>query len=82
MHCNGKCYLNKQLKKAGQQETSTSSHPSSLLKFKSIDPYILTIQTWNVQRNLLFTINLLGNNNFLDLSTGHRFPLLQPPDFI
>ncbi|WP_264521341.1 hypothetical protein [Flavobacterium sp. N1994] len=40
MHCNGKCVLYRQLKKAADEEAENNKFPVSVLKIKNLDTFI------------------------------------------
>ena len=47
MHCNGKCQLYKELKKAAVEEAENNKLPVAVLKLKTLDTFIETHSEWN-----------------------------------
>lgn len=82
MHCDGKCYLNKQLKKVEEKETDKNSFPNSILKLKSVDNFVIEIAEWNLNSNPILFIKNSFKTSFFTLLTGHQNSLFQPPEFI
>ena len=46
MHCNGKCQLYRQLKKAADEEAENNKLPLAVLKIKTLDTFIETTSQW------------------------------------
>jgi hypothetical protein len=79
MHCNGKCVLYRQLKKAADEEAENNKFPVSVLKIKNLDTFIeiptIVLPTPMVvskQRNTFSEYTASPLNGFL-------ITLLKPP---
>ena len=48
MHCKGKCYLYRKLKKAADEEATNNKIPQNILKLKGIDECALSDSFWNL----------------------------------
>jgi hypothetical protein len=46
MHCNGKCQLYRELKKAADEEAENNKLPVAVLKLKSLDTFIEITAVW------------------------------------
>ena len=79
LHCNGKCYLYKQLLKA-QQESAEKKLPIGLLKLKTTSLFIVDTIDWNFTLNPFFRI--LSNFATLQSSpkSGYYLSLPKPPN--
>ena len=77
MHCNGKCYLKKQLNKA--TDNQQREIPASFYQQKLIDNFIVE----NIYRHL-FAVRVAGHASLRYtsgiLAAGYYQSLLQPPD--
>lgn len=82
MHCNGKCYLYKQLKKAEEAENAKNSLPTSIPKFKSIDNFVFQNYDWKPYFTLVTAIQNTNANYSSNLLIGHQNSLFRPPKFI
>ena len=82
MHCNGKCYLYKQLKKAEEEENAKNSLPNAIPKFKLVDNFIAQ----NQDLNIVFTLLSMQKPQFTDYSSnvliGYGNSIFRPPEFI
>lgn len=82
MHCNGKCYLYKQLKKAEEEEKTKNSLPNAIPKFKLVDNFIAQNQDWKI----VFTLLSIQKLQFIDYSSnlliGFENSIFRPPKFI
>lgn len=47
MHCNGKCQLYQELKKAADEEAANNKLPLAVLKLKTLDTFIEIPSQWN-----------------------------------
>lgn len=47
MHCNGKCQLYRQLKKAADEEAENNKLPLAVLKIKTLDTFIENNSQWS-----------------------------------
>ncbi len=80
MHCNGKCYLTKQLKQA-EENNDISGFPMELLKLKYSEDFL--IQNIKVYKKYTES-NLKPYTSFyytLFLSIGYLTSFFQPPEF-
>lgn len=82
MHCNGKCYLYKQLKKAEEIENQKNSLPNSIPKFKSVDNFIIENHDWKTNFSLVRTFKKKHLNYSFTLLIGIQNSLFRPPEFI
>lgn len=82
MNCNGKCYLNKQLKKADDTENDKKSIPNAILKLKSVDLFVLQNHYWNFGNYLFASDKSTPIYRSLNLLTGYQNSLFRPPKFI
>lgn len=80
MCCKGKCYLNKQLKKADEGESDSKTIPSCILKLKFIEAFIIQNDIcllMNSPCKQVFACSRLSN----PLPGYHNLPF-RPPRFI
>jgi hypothetical protein len=79
MHCNGKCFLYRELKKAADAEAQNNKIPEAVLKLKLIDYCIVATTDW--QWNALIDSTVTTFFAFPDstLLPGHSTSLLKPP---
>ncbi|MCF6132170.1 hypothetical protein [Flavobacterium wongokense] len=82
MHCNGKCQLYRQLKKAADEEAANNKLPMAVLKLKPVDSFIEMTTFW--QPNI---IKVLGKKTvFSNYSNsplnGYLTDLLKPPQVL
>lgn len=82
MHCNGKCYLYKQLKKAEEKEAEKNSLPNSIPKFKSVDSFIIENYDWKTNFSLVKTYKQKYVNYSSNLLIGYQNSLFRPPEFV
>jgi hypothetical protein len=79
MHCNGKCYLYRQLKKAADDEAASNKVPLTILKLKGIDDCIVDAMVWQP----IVMNNIIKRNLFkypeTTISNGYNTSLLKPP---
>ena len=79
MHCNGKCQLYRELKKAADEEAENNKLPVAVLKLKTLDTFITVEIEW--QWNILPSI--IPNNAFYATTkpvlSGHSISLFKPP---
>ena len=47
MHCNGKCQLYRELKKAADEETENNKLPTAVLKLKTLDTFVENNSQWS-----------------------------------
>jgi len=82
MHCNGKCYLYRQLKKAADEEAATNRIPATILKLKTIDRFIVATSSWQWRYEMLPTKkdrNIVSETVVLE---GYANALFRPPQAI
>lgn len=80
MHCKGKCYLVKHLKKT--EEKNDSNIPNQILKLKSVDYFLTHCRVYNLSVCFDFYKNKNPSLYFSSLSIGYQNSLFQPPEFI
>jgi hypothetical protein len=79
MHCNGKCYLYRQLKKAAEAEAQNNKIPEAVLKLKTIDYCILAEPFWQWTPFQVLIINRAFNYPNTLVSAGYTTSLFKPP---
>lgn len=81
MHCNGKCYLGKQLNKVEEEKKNQKDIPFTILKLKSLDNFIFQ----GNECRLIAKIFFQKQNSFFRYSQivlpGYRSYPFRPPDF-
>ena len=82
MHCNGKCYLFKQLQKATEKENDKNSLPTSIPKFKSVDNFVIQNYDWNLENQSIILRQPSYKNYSSNLTIGHQNSFFRPPEFI
>lgn len=80
MHCDGKCYLAKQLKKTEEKEASKDNLPSSIMKLKTFDSFIIHRNCLSTEIGLSLLFKKLSENNSCKLLTGFQNPPFHPPE--
>lgn len=79
MHCNGKCQLYRQLKKAADEEAENNKLPLVVLKIKNLDTFIEMNAVWQP----VFTTTSHKENTFSNYipssSHGYLNRQLKPP---
>jgi hypothetical protein len=82
MHCNGKCYLYRKLKKAADEEATNNKIPQNILKLKGIDECVLSDSFWNL--NYYPQIVRKTNSSFSKnmVLQEYYFSLFKPPQAI
>ncbi|MGC4039430.1 MAG: hypothetical protein QM710_01170 [Flavobacterium sp.] len=82
MHCNGKCQLYRELKKAADEEAENNKLPVAVLKLKTFDTFIEMPMLWHPE----ITIAATQSSTFSEYSThplnGCLTKLLRPPQAI
>jgi hypothetical protein len=82
MHCNGKCYLMKQLKTVETPNEGTKNIPSTILKLKTSNPFILSKHYYNLKEAALWNNHdPLWFSGFFLLSKGFLNSIDHPPEF-
>lgn len=83
MHCNGKCYLMKQLKKIEEPKSDDKNLPNSISKLKTIDYFIVTNYDFKLKEfDFLKSHRLVSLHHSFLLSKGYLKSLYRPPEFI
>ena len=80
MHCDGKCYLYKQLKKA--EEKQKSNLPNSIPKLKFVDQFVVVDYKWNIAILPHPFQKKFFSNYSSNLLIGYGNSLFRPPEFI
>ena len=82
MHCNGKCYLKKQLNKIDDSKQNEKELPNLVSKLKSIDNFIMQQETACVTpKIILFSQNKYRKFSQVALLSGHYGTPFHPPQF-
>lgn len=78
MHCNGKCYLSKQLKKLEQKE---QQHNSKINPFSTLQKTVISLNLNKIELPILFVeTNLTANYFYLNSYSKQLYQnLLKPP---
>ncbi len=79
MHCNGKCQLYRQLKKAAEEEAENNKLPIAVLKIKDLDTFIEMETQWQW---ITFPVAITYNDFYTTTKpvlNGHLTALLRPP---
>lgn len=79
MHCNGKCFLYRELKKAADAEAQNNKIPEAVLKLKTIDYCVLADTFWQWNVVALVTHKTLFSSPDVAVLAGHSFVLIKPP---
>jgi len=82
MHCNGKCYLYKQLQKAEEKAKEKSSLPNSIPKFKLVSSFVVENNNWSIGTRIVNLQIPLYSSTSSSLLTGFTKTLFKPPPFI
>lgn len=82
MHCNGKCYLYKQMKQAEEEENTKNSLPNAIPKFKSVDNFVFKKYDWNIGFSLLYFEKTKFTSYYSNLLIGKQNSIFRPPKFI
>lgn len=82
MHCDGKCYLKKELNKVDDSKQDGKDLPNTVLKLTSIDNFIVQQETVCITTKIIF----FSQNNYRKLSgivllPGHYGTPFHPPKF-
>jgi hypothetical protein len=79
MHCNGKCQLYNELKKAADEETENNKLPMAVLKLKTLDTYIESEIAWHW--NVIFVDRPIAvfYNSTESVLNGFSISLFKPP---
>ena len=79
MHCNGKCQLYYQLKKAADEEAENNKLPLAVLKLKQLDIFIVQNTTWQCTEFESAFIKATPTYLATNLKKGHCLSLYKPP---
>ncbi len=82
MCCNGKCYLNKQLKKADDTETDKRKLPNAFLKWKSMDLFVAQNNSWTIGNSLFSCKESRPTYLSSNILSGYHNALFRPPPVI
>ncbi len=82
MHCGGKCYLYKQLKKAEERENEKNSFPNSIPKLKFTDHFIADDYKWNIETLWISVQKTPFSNYSSHVLIGYENSIFRPPPFI
>lgn len=79
MHCNGKCQLYQELKKAADEEAANNKLPIAVLKIKNLDTFIAIPATWQCN-SIPVVISTAGfYTTTATVLSGYSISLLKPP---
>lgn len=84
LHCDGKCYLRKQLAKLEEKSTDKNNIPVSVLNLKTIDDFVLQDDS-NLLKNYFFTSNCkhsISRYSDFNIQKGYKNSVFRPPIFI
>jgi hypothetical protein len=79
MHCNGKCQLYQELKKAADEETANNKLPIAVLKIKSLDTFIETPVVWQLNSIPVAVLSDAFYSTTASVLSGYSLSLLKPP---
>lgn len=79
MHCNGKCALYRELKKAADEEAENNKLPLAVLKLKSIDTFIEITTEWQFNPTIVSDNEFIFQNYSSSPLNGYLNMLLKPP---
>lgn len=79
MHCNGKCQLYRQLKKAADDEAENNKLPLAVLKIKNLDRYIEMTSYWQPKPIVVLKQTNRFANRSLILLNGYSNSQFKPP---
>ena len=79
MHCNGKCYLYRQLKKAADEEAANNKIPVNVLKLKGIDDCVVSAMTWDWSWPVVFQTKSANATPRSVVLSGYTLSLFMPP---
>ena len=82
MHCNGKCYLTKQLEKVEETKQEKSKFPTEIFKYKFVDNFIFQEFQLAYKYDYFSKIKLkIIIPKSFSLSSGYLKDIYQPPKF-
>lgn len=79
MHCNGKCQLYNELKKAADEEAENNKLPVAVLKLKTLDTFIVTESQWNWNLITIQSNAAVFYTSTESLLNGYSISLFKPP---
>ncbi|HNP33528.1 MAG TPA: hypothetical protein PKN96_09570, partial [Flavobacterium sp.] len=79
MHCNGKCQLYRQLKKAADEEAENNRLPMAVLKIKTLDTFIDAAPQWHWDVVTVDKVSCLFFTTTESVLYGYSLSLLKPP---
>lgn len=79
MHCNGKCQLYRQLKKAADEEAENNKLPVAVLKIKTLDTFIETTTNWQWNVTTITNPYIVFYTTTHAILNGYFNSLLKPP---
>jgi hypothetical protein len=82
LHCNGKCQLYRELKKAADEEAENNKLPVAVLKLKSLDTFIEIGAAWYWEVIPVETQQTAFHSTSESLLHGFSNDLLRPPQKI
>jgi hypothetical protein len=82
MHCNGKCQLYSQLKKAADEEAQNNKLPMAVLKLKPIDAFIKMINIWQPNYIIASIKEPVLSTYSTSPLKGYSTTLLKPPQVL
>ncbi len=83
MHCDGKCYLKKQLEKIDEQKANQNNIPFAILKLKPVDNFIVDYSNFDISKKFLSSHQPTAPRHYsFVLLPGHYNSPFHPPEFI
>lgn len=79
MHCNGKCKLYQELKKAADEEAENNKLPLSVLKLKTLDTFIEMNAAWQPNVVAISESKNIFSRYLSSLLNGYSNALFKPP---
>ncbi len=79
MHCNGKCQLYRQLKKAADEEAENNKLPLGVLKLKTSDIFVVESFIWIHSDQTRCHRSTQNSYELCNLCEGYVTKLYQPP---
>lgn len=84
LHCDGKCYLRKQLAKLEEKSTDKNNIPVSVLSLKTIDDFVFEDNS-NTLKKYFFTSksnHSISKYPDFNIQKGYKNSVFRPPIFI
>lgn len=79
MHCNGKCQLYRELKKAADEEAENNKLPLSVLKLKTLDTFIEMATEWQPDVVIVPQPKVFFSGYSASPLNGYSNSLFKPP---